>query len=457
MYSVVAMKSGDSLGNSYQKGLSRSVIEHISSCKREPHWMRSWRLAAYERFKDIPLPTWGVDLSGLDFSEICFYSNPIHEKARSWQDVPADIKDMFQKLGIAQAEQYALAGVSAQYESEVLYEHFKETWSSQGVIFCSMDDAINIHADMVQKYIGSIVPCDDNKFAALNSAVWSGGTFVYVPENVTVELPVQAYFRIQAEHMGQFERTLIIADKGSRVHYIEGCSAPLYSTQSLHSAVVEIYVADGAHVRYTTIQNWSTNVYNLVTKRACVGSEGYIEWIDGNFGGRATMKYPCMVLQGDRARGYMMSLAMSGPLQHQHTGAKIVHRGCSTHATVISKAVCHSGGVSSYVGSVNVEEGALDAHAHVQCDVLLLDGYSRATSGPYINVAMPDARVGHEASVSSLDSIHMNYLASRGIDYSVARALVINGFVSDFVQELPMEYAVELNRLIASNMDGSIG
>jgi len=442
---------------SCQKGLSRSVIEYISACKQEPDWMRSWRLAAYEQFNSLPLPTWGVDLSALDVADICFYSKPFQEQAHSWQEVPEEIKDTFEKLGIPQAEQYALAGVSAQYESEVLYENLKESWRAQGVIFCSMDHAVKSYPDIVQKYIGSIVPCHDNKFAALNSAVWSGGTFIYVPENVTVELPVQAYFRIQAERMGQFERTLIIADKGSRVHYIEGCSAPLYSTQALHSAVVEICVAAKARVRYTTIQNWSTNVYNLVTKRAHVAADGYMEWIDGNFGSCATMKYPCMVLQGDRAQGYMMSLAVSGASQHQHTGGKIIHRGSSTHATIISKSLCHSGGIASYVGSINVERGAADARTHVQCDTLLLDERSKATSSPYLNVAMSDARIGHEASVSSLDETQMAYLASRGIDTAVARVLLVNGFVSDFVNELPMEYALELNRLILLEMDKSIG
>lgn len=440
-----------------QKGLSRNVVECISAYKKEPSWMRSWRLSAYEQFNSLPLPTWGVDLSALDVADICFYRKPFQEQAYSWHEVPADIKDTFDKLGIPQAEQYALAGVSAQYESEVLYENLKDSWRAQGVIFCSMDQAVKAYPSIVQKYIGSIVPSDDNKFAALNSAVWSGGTFIYVPENVTVELPVQAYFRIQAEHMGQFERTLIIADKGSRVHYIEGCSAPVYSTQALHSAVVEIYVAERARVRYTTIQNWSTNVYNLVTKRAYVAADGYMEWIDGNFGSCATMKYPCMVLQGDRAQGYMMSLAVSGAAQHQHTGGKIIHRGSSTRATIISKSLCHSDGISSYAGSINVERGAADAYTHVQCDALLLDERSKATSSPYLHVEMSDARVGHEASVSSLDEAQLAYLASRGIDAAVARVLLVNGFVSDFINELPMEYAVELNRLILLEMDKSIG
>jgi Fe-S cluster assembly protein SufB len=443
--------------DNYVKGISQSVIEYISASKHEPDWMRSWRLAAYEQFNALPLPTWGVDLSALDVDDICFYSKPFQAQAYSWQDVPAEIKDTFEKLGIPQAEQYALAGVSAQYESEVLYESLKESWRAQGVIFCSMDYAVQAYPDIVQKYMGSIVPFHDNKFAALNSAVWSGGMFIYVPEKITVELPVQAYFRIQAEHMGQFERTLIIADKGSCIHYIEGCSAPLYSTQALHSAVVEIFVAEQARVRYTTIQNWSTNVYNLVTKRAQVAADGYMEWIDGNFGGCATMKYPCMILQGDRAQGYMMSLAVSGAAQHQHTGGKIIHRGCSTRATIVSKSLCHSGGIASYAGSINVERGATEAHTHVQCDTLLLDEHSKATSSPYLNVAMPDARIGHEASVSSLDESQMVYLASRGIDAAVARVLLVNGFVTDFVNELPMEYALELNRLILLEMDKSIG
>lgn len=438
-------------------GLSRAVVEHISMSKNEPDWMRSWRLSAYDAFANALMPVWGVDLSGLDLSQICYYCKPFQSQARTWQEVPTHIKDTFEKLGIPQAEQHALAGVSAQFESEILYKNLKEEWKSQGVVFCSMDEAVKFYPDKVKNYLGSIVPVNDNIFAALNSAVWSGGSFIYVPQDVSIELPVQAYFRMQAERMGQFERTLIIADARSNVHYIEGCSAPLYSTQSLHSAVVEIIVARGAHVRYTTIQNWSANVYNLVTKRAVVGEEAHMEWVDGNFGSRATMKYPCMILQGDRSKGFMISLAVAGKSQHQHTGGKIIHRGSHTDATIISKSISHSGGIAAYSGSVVVESDAADARSYVQCDSLLLDDISSATSSPFIKVCNTDAHVGHEATVSSLDEQQILYLASRGIDKQVIRALLINGFVGSFVNELPMEYAVELNRLIMLEMDQSIG
>ena len=441
----------------HERGLSRSVIEHISSCKNEPAWMCAWRMAAYEAFISKPMPTWGVDLSSLDLSQICFYCKPFDTLARSWDEVPADIKDTFEKLGIPQAEQHALAGVSAQFESEILYKNLKDAWATQGVIFCSMDDAVRMHPEMVRARIGSIVPINDNKFAALNSAVWSGGTFIYVPKGVTIELPVQAYFRMQAERMGQFERTLIIADEQCSVHYLEGCSAPLYSTQALHSAVVEIIVSDGAHVRYTTIQNWSTNVYNLVTKRALVKRDAHIEWIDGNFGSCVTMKYPCMILQGEHAKGLMMSLAVAGAGQHQHTGGKVIHQASNTDATIISKSICHSGGITAYVGSVVVEPQARKARSHVQCDTLMLDDFSRSTSCPYIKTGNSDAHIGHEASVSSFDEQHLFYLASRGIGHQVARALLVNGFVGSFINELPMEYAIELNRLIMLEMDQSIG
>lgn len=441
----------------HERGLSRSVVEHISSCKHEPTWMREWRLEAYEAFMQAPMPTWGVDLSSLDLSQICFYCKPFETQAYSWDDVPVHIKDTFEKLGIPQAEQHALAGVSAQFESEILYKNLKATWQAQGVIFCSMDEAVHLYPEMVQKYLGSIVSIDDNKFAALNSAVWSGGTFIYVPKGVTIELPVQAYFRMQAERMGQFERTLIIADEQCSVHYLEGCSAPLYSTQALHSAVVEIILLDGAHVRYTTIQNWSTNVYNLVTKRSLVGSDAHIEWIDGNFGSCATMKYPCMILQGERAKGFMMSLAVAGAGQHQHTGGKVIHRGHNTNATIISKSICHSGGITAYAGSIVADPTASCARSHVQCDSLMLDNRSRSTSSPYLNVQTAEAQIGHEASVSSFDETQLFYLASRGIGHQVVRALLINGFVGSFINELPLEYAIELNRLIMLEMDQSIG
>ncbi len=441
----------------HERGISRAIVEQISSYKNEPEWMRVWRLAAYDAFLSAPMPTWGVDLSSLDLSQICFYCKPFDTQVRSWDDVPSYIKDTFDKLGIPQAEQQTLAGVSAQFESEIIYKNLKASWESQGVIFCSLDEAVANYSEIVRQYIGSIVPINDNKFASLNSAVWSGGSFIYVPKGVSIELPIQAYFRMHAERMGQFERTLIIADQGCSLHYLEGCSAPLYSTQSLHSAVVEIIVFDKAHVRYTTIQNWSKNVYNLVTKRAFVHANAHIEWIDGNFGSCATMKYPCMILHGDQAKGFMMSLAVAGCNQHQHTGGKVIHRGTNTCAAIVSKALCSSGGIAAYAGSIIVEPSAYGARAHIQCDTLMLDESSRSTSCPSINVGNPDAEVGHEASVSSFDQHQLFYLASRGIGSSVARALLINGFVGSFVQELPMEYAIELNRLIMLEMDQSIG
>lgn len=441
----------------HERGLCPAVIEYMSSCKHEPAWMLEWRIKAFEAFLRASMPTWGPDLSALDFSQICFYCKPFDKQVSSWDDVPAHIKDTFEKLGIPQAERYALAGVGAQLESEMLYKSLQSSWAAQGVIFCSMDDAVRLYPDMVRAYLGSIVPINDNKFAALNSAVWSGGSFIYVPKGVTIELPVQAYFRMQAERMGQFERTLIIADEQASVHYLEGCSAPLYTTQSLHSAVVEIFVAERAHVRYTTIQNWSTNVYNLVTKRARVKADAHIEWIDGNFGSGITMKYPCMILDGEHAKGFMMSLAVAGANQHQHTGGKIIHRASNTTGTIISKSISHSGGTTAYVGNIVVKPAAHGAKAHVQCDSLMLDDKAHSTSYPSMQIANPYAEVGHEASVSSFDEQQLFYLASRGIDYHVARALVVHGFVDSFINELPMEYAIELNRLIMLEMDKSIG
>lgn len=439
----------------HRRGISSDVVHHISTTKGEPSWMLSWRLAAYEVFMSMPMPDLGVDLSGVDFDQICFYCKPFDQMARSWDDVPAYIKDTFDKLGVPQAEQNALAGVGAQFESEMLYKSLKKTWAEQGVIFCSMDDAVNQYPELVRSYLATVVPVGDNKFAALNSAVWSGGSFIYVPKNIAIELPVQAYYRMQQERMGQFERTLIIADEASSVHYIEGCSAPLYSANSLHSAVVEIVVCDRAHVRYTTIQNWSTNVYNLVTKRAIVHAHAHMEWVDGNFGSKVTMKYPCMILAGKYAKGSLMSLAIAGHGQHQHTGCKVIHKASGTCAHVQSKSISKGSGIATYVGCVRADEQAHHVKSYVRCDALMMDTESKAQAFPVICVCNDNADIGHEASVQSLDQQQLIYLMSRGLDQLSARSLIVNGFVGSFVDELPMEYSIELNRLIMLELEQS--
>lgn len=439
----------------HNRGISAQVIEHIARAKSEPVWMREWRLAAFKVFQAMPLPNYGVDLSAIDFENICFYCRPVDSATRSWDDVPAAIKDTFEQLGIPKAEHDALAGLGVQFESEMLYKNLKATWQEQGVIFCSMDEAVQQYPELVQSHIGTIVPPHDNKFAALNSAVWSGGSFIYVPQGVTVELPVQAYFRMQQERMGQFERTLIIADKHSNVHYIEGCSAPLYSTHSLHSAVVEIIVHEHARVRYTTIQNWSTNVYNLVTKRAFVHAHAQMEWVDGNFGSAVTMKYPCMILAGESAKGSLVSLSVASAGQHQHTGAKVIHKAPKTTAHVVSKSMCKQSGIATYVGYSKVEKDAHDSKSYVRCDALMMDDESKSYAYPDICVETDDADIGHEASVSSLDQQQLTYLLSRGLTMNAARMLIVNGCVGSFVDELPLEYAIELNRLIALEINRS--
>lgn len=434
-------------------GISPEIVLEISTLKHEPEWMTLWRLAALKFFEKSKNPQWGPDLSALDITQLCFYAKPFAQETKTWQDVPPHIKETFDKLGIPKAEQEALAGVGAQFESEMLYKNLQEQLHCQGVIFCSMDTAVQQHPDLVRSYLGSVVPVEDNRFSALNSAVWSGGSFIYVPQDVRIELPVHAYFRMQQERMGQFERTLIIADSNSSVHYLEGCSAPLYTTHSLHSGVVEIIVRDNAKVRYTTIQNWSTNVYNLVTKRAHVYDNAHIEWIDGNFGSHITMKYPGMVLKGKKSSGFMISLAVAGNNQHQHTGAKVLHEAEDTSATIISKSICHDGGSTGFVSKVTVGPKALNAKTHVECHSLILDDTSRSTAYPLMELLHNKAQVGHEATVGNLDLELMFYLACRGIDKQVARACIINGFVEPFVQQLPLEYAVELNRLIMLDME----
>lgn len=439
------------------KGLNRKTIEIISAEKQEPEWLLAFRLRAMELFESMPMPTWGADLAGLDHQDIHYYVKPLDEQKQRWEEVPQAIKNTFDALGIPQAEQKFLAGVGAQYESEMVYKKLKKEWHDKGVIFCDISVALRDHEDLFKKYFASVVPAHDNKFAALNSAVFSGGSFIYVPPHVTIDLPLQAYFRINKQSMGQFERTLIIADEGSYVHYVEGCSAPLYRKNSLHSAVVELIALPGAHIRYTTIQNWSRNVYNLVTKRAIAHQDAKIEWVDGNFGSKVTMKYPCIILRGDRSKGQIVSIALAGKDQHQDAGGKIIHLGVDTHSHIVSKSISKEGGRTSYRGLLKIGKRAARARARVQCDALLMDAYSRSDTYPTVEVVHPTADVGHEASVSKISDEHIFYAMTRGLSQAMARAMIINGFIDVFVKELPMEYALEINRLIAHEMEGSIG
>ena len=424
------------------RGLSHELVDAISSHKSEPDWMREFRHRSLEYFLSRPMPSWGGDLSGIDFENIYYYIRPTEKQASSWEDLPPDIKDTWDKLGIPEAEKKYLAGVGAQYESEVVYHKLQADLEAKGVIFLDMDSGLREHEDLVKQYFGTIIPNNDNKFAALNSAVWSGGSFIYVPKGVRVELPLQAYFRINAENMGQFERTLIIADEGSKVHYIEGCSAPVYSSDSLHSAVVEIVVKPSARVTYTTIQNWSNNVYNLVTKRARVEAEGHMEWIDGNIGSRLTMKYPAVVMVGPKASGEVLSVAYAGAGQHQDAGAKMTHAAPETTSIIDSKSISKDGGRTTYRGLVRVEEGAHGVRSHVRCDALILDEDSRSDTYPYMEVDEQDASIGHEATVSKVGDDQLFYLMSRGLTEQQATAMIVNGFIEPFVKELPLEYAV---------------
>ena len=439
------------------KGLSADMIREISWMKGEPDWMRDFRLKSYVRFGDRPMPWWGGDLSGIDFDNIYYYIKPTEGLADDWDDVPQAIKDTYEKLGIPEAERKYLGGVTAQYESEVVYHRNREDLEEQGVIFCDMDTALREHPEMVRAYFGRIIPPNDNKFSALNSSVWSGGSFIYVPPGVKVEMPLQAYFRINAENMGQFERTLIIADEGSEVHYIEGCSAPVYSTDSLHSAVVEIVVKASARVTYTTIQNWSNYVYNLVTKRAVVEAEGHMEWIDGNIGSRLTMKYPAVVLVGPKASGEVLSVAYAGAGQHQDAGAKMTHVAPETTSKIVSKSISKDGGRTSYRGLVRIEEDAYGCKSHVQCDALILDDDSVSDTYPYMEVGSADAVIAHEATVSKVADDQLFYLMSRGLTAEQAMSMVVNGFIEPITRTLPMEYAVEWSRLIELQMEGSVG
>lgn len=440
-----------------EKGLNKEIVEKISLMKGEPQWMLEFRLKALEHYQKRPMPNWGPDLSGLNLDDIYYYVKPSETEGKSWDDVPTTIKNTFDRLGIPEAEQKFLAGVGAQYESEMVYHKIQESLEKQGVIFLSIEDGLRKHPDLFKKYFATVVPIEDNKFAALNSAVWSGGSFIYVPKGVKVDLPLQAYFRLNIANIGQFERTLIIADEGSQVHYVEGCTAPIYSTDSLHSGVIEIIINKNARVRYTTIQNWSTNVYNLVTQRAVVNEGGTMEWVDANLGSKLTMKYPSCYLIGPKAHGEILSMAFAGKGQHQDAGGKVVHVAPHTSSKITSKSISKSGGRSSYRGLLKVYKGATDVKSNVVCDALLLDDASRSDTYPVIEVNEEDVSIGHEASVSKIGEEQLFYLMSRGLSAEEAMTMVVSGFIEPLVKELPMEYAIEMNRLIQIQMEGSIG
>ena len=448
----------DVAGASARRGLNEEVVRDISAKKDEPEWMLDLRLKGLRLFEKKPLPTWGSDLSDIDFDNIKYFVRSTEEQATSWEELPEDIKNTYDKLGIPEAEkQRLIAGVAAQYESEVVYHRIREDLEEKGVIFLDTDTGLREHPEIFQEYFGSVIPVGDNKFAALNTAVWSGGSFVYVPPGVHVEIPLQAYFRINTENMGQFERTLIIADEGSYVHYVEGCTAPIYSSDSLHSAVVEIIVKKNARVRYTTIQNWSNNVYNLVTKRAVCESGGTMEWVDGNIGSKVTMKYPAVYLMGEHAKGETLSIAFAGEGQHQDAGAKMVHAAPHTSSSILSKSVARGGGRTSYRGLIQVNEGAHGSKSNVLCDALLVDQVSRSDTYPYVDIREDDVSMGHEASVSKVSADQLFYLMSRGMEEEEAMAMIVRGFVEPIAKELPMEYALELNRLIELQMEGAVG
>ena len=440
-----------------KKGLSKETVISISKMKNEPQWMLDFRLRSYEIFMQKPMPTWGGDLSVIDFQNIYYYAKASDKVEKNWDDVPENVKNTFDKLGIPEAEKKFLAGVGAQYESEVVYHSLREDLAKQGVLFLDTDAALNEHPELFKKYFGKIIPPEDNKFAALNSAVWSGGSFIYVPPGVKVDMPLQAYFRINAENIGQFERTLIIVDEGAEVHYIEGCTAPVYSSESLHSAVVELVALKDAKLRYTTIQNWSNDVYNLVTKRAYAYEGATVEWIDGNIGSKLTMKYPGVYLMGERAYGETLSIAFAGKGQHQDTGAKMVHLAPNTTSKVTSKSVSRLDGRSTYRGMLHVAKGATNVKSTVRCDALLLDDTSKTDTYPYMEINQEDATITHEATVGKIGDEQIFYLMTRGFNEEEALSLIVNGFMEPFTKELPMEYAVELNRLIKLEMDDSVG
>src|SRR6516165_4947396 len=440
-----------------ERGLSRKVVEQISEMKGEPDWMRKFRLKSLDLFEKRPMPTWGADLSDIDFDNIFHYLKPVQEQGKTWEDSPSEIKDTFDRLGIPQAERKFLAGVTAQYESEAVYHKVREDLEKIGVIFTDMDTALRLYPDIVKEYFGTIIPPSDNKFASLNSAVWSGGSFVYVPEGVRVEIPLQAYFRINAQNMGQFERTLIIAEPGSYVHYVEGCTAPSYTSDSLHSAVVEIKVKEGARVRYTTIQNWSKNVYNLVTKRAVAYRDSTMEWVDGNLGSKLTMKYPSVYMLESGAKAEILSIAFAGEGQHQDPGGKVIHAAPHTQSSIVSKSISKSGGRAGYRGLVKVYPGAKGSKCAVRCDALILDEKSRSDTYPTMEIDEDDVQVTHEATVSKVSDEQLFYLMSRGVNQDEAMNMIVRGFIEPISRELPMEYSVELNRLIALEMEGSVG
>jgi len=440
-----------------EKGLSRAVVENISRMKGEPEWMLEFRLKALEHFLQRPMPNWGPSLKELNFDEIYFYVKPTEKSEKSWDDVPDDIKRTFDKLGVPEAERKFLAGLGAQYESEMVYHSIQEHLEKQGVIFLSIEDGLKQYPDLFREYFGTVIPPEDNKFAALNSAVWSGGSFVYVPKNVKVDMPLQAYFRLNTANLGQFERTLIIVEEGASVHYVEGCTAPQYTTDSFHSGVIEIIVKKGARSRYSTIQNWSTNVYNLVTQRAKVFANASHEWVDANIGSKITMKYPSCYLMEPGARGEMLSMAFAGPGQIQDAGSKMLHFAPNTSSKITSKSISKGGGRASYRGMVKVYKGAKGVKSNVVCDALLLDPKSRSDTYPYIEIDEDDVSIGHEASVSKVGEEQLFYLMSRGLSQEEATTMVVSGFIEPLVKELPMEYAVEMNRLIELQMEGSIG
>ncbi|AKN73010.1 Fe-S cluster assembly protein SufB [Streptomyces sp. PBH53] len=448
----------DVAGASARRGLNEEVVRDISDKKSEPEWMTKLRLKGLKLFEKKPMPNWGSDLSGIDFDNIKYFVRSTEKQAESWEDLPEDIKNTYDKLGIPEAEKQRLvAGVAAQYESEVVYHQIREDLEEQGVIFLDTDTALKEHPELFKEYFGTVIPAGDNKFAALNTAVWSGGSFIYVPPGVHVEIPLQAYFRINTENMGQFERTLIIVDEGAYVHYVEGCTAPIYKSDSLHSAVVEIIVKKNARCRYTTIQNWSNNVYNLVTKRAVAYEGATMEWIDGNIGSKVTMKYPAVYLMGEHAKGETLSIAFAGEGQHQDAGAKMVHMAPNTSSNIVSKSVARGGGRTSYRGLIEIGEGAAGSKSNVLCDALLVDTISRSDTYPYVDVREDDVSMGHEATVSKVSEDQLFYLMSRGLSEDEAMAMIVRGFVEPIAKELPMEYALELNRLIELQMEGAVG
>ena len=445
-------------GTNARRGINEEVVRDISAKKSEPQWMLDLRLKGLRLFEKKPMPHWGSDLTGIHFDTIKYFVRSTEKQATDWNDLPDDIKNTYDRLGIPEAEKQRLVGgVAAQYESEVVYHNIREDLEEQGVIFVDTDTALREHEELFREYFGTIIPVGDNKFAALNTSVWSGGSFIYVPKGVKVDIPLQAYFRINTENMGQFERTLIIVDEDAYVHYVEGCTAPIYSSDSLHSAVVEIIVKKGCRCRYTTIQNWSTNVYNLVTKRAVAQEGATMEWVDGNLGSKVTMKYPAVVMTGEHARGETLSVALAGPGQHQDAGAKMVHAAPHTSSSIISKSVARGGGRTSYRGLVKVIEGSHHSKSTVKCDALLIDDISRSDTYPYVDVREDDVQMGHEATVSKVSAEQLFYLMSRGMNEDEAMAMIVRGFVEPIARELPMEYAIELNRLIELQMEGAVG